>query len=75
MIGMLDHKMHIQRQTCFLSHQPDNIRPEGNVIDEMAVHDVAMDPIRAGDFDAVDFLSQPREIRGQNGWSDDHFSH
>jgi hypothetical protein len=75
MIGMLDHKMHVQRETRFFAHEADNVRAEGNIIDEMAVHNVAMDPIRAGDFNAVNFLSQPREIRGQNGWSDDYSSH
>jgi hypothetical protein len=41
----------------------------------MAVHDVAMNPISACGFDAMNFLGEPREICRKNGWGDDHFSH
>jgi hypothetical protein len=75
MIGMLDHEMHIQGQTGFLSHHSDDIRSKRNVIDEVAVHNVAVNPIGACGFDPVDFLSKPREICRQNGWSYEHFVH
>ena len=58
MIGMLDHEMHVQGESCFSAHEADNVRAEGNIIDEMAVHDVAMDPIGAGIFNFANFLSQ-----------------
>src|SRR5437016_6242920 len=61
MIGTLDHQMHIQWQICFFAYESNNVRPEGNVIDEMAVHDVAMNPIGACGFDTMDLLSEPRE--------------
>jgi hypothetical protein len=67
--------MYIQRQVCFFACQPHNVRPERNVIDEMAVHDVAMDPIRACCLDAMNFLSEPQEICRENRWGDDHFCH
>jgi hypothetical protein len=34
-----------------------------------------VNPIGAGGLDAVDLLSEPRKICGQNGWGDDYFSH
>ena len=40
--------MDIERQPCFLADEADNCRAEGNVIDKMPIHDVAMDPIRPG---------------------------
>ena len=48
MIGMLDHEMHVERKRRVFSHRRDDRRPERNVIDEMAVHDVEMQPVRAG---------------------------
>ena len=63
-IGVLDHQMHIQRQLRFFAHNANNFRPERNVIDEMSVHNVAMNPISPGLLDAMNFVSQPRKIRG-----------
>jgi hypothetical protein len=37
----------------------------------MSVHDVAMDPICACGFDAMDFVTESREIGGKNGGGDD----
>jgi hypothetical protein len=37
----------------------------------MAIHDVAMDPICACAFDAMDFVTKSREIGGKNGRGDD----
>ncbi len=36
----------------------------------MAVHDVDMDPVRAGGVDRAHFLAKPREIGGEDGGSD-----
>ena len=58
MIGGLDHQVNIERQICFFAHNADNLRPKGNVIDKMSVHDVAMDPIRASLLNASDFIGQ-----------------
>jgi hypothetical protein len=74
-IGMLDHQMDIERQACFLANEPHNVWSERNIVDEMAVHDVAMNPIGARRFDAMDFFSEPREICRKNGRGDDNSSH
>ena len=75
MLGMLDHEMHVEWQICFFADKTNNVRPKGNVIDEMSIHDVAMDPIRACGFDAVDFIAEPRKIGGKNGRRDDDSRH
>jgi hypothetical protein len=58
MIGMLDHQVHIEWQFGLLAHKIDNRRAEGNVVDEMAVHDVAVNPIGACFFGGADLISQ-----------------
>ena len=73
MIGMLDHEMNVERKLRVLSHGRDDRRPKRNVIDEMAVHDVEMEPIGAGLFGAMDLGFELREIRGENGRSDEDF--
>jgi hypothetical protein len=62
MIGVLDHEMHIDREFRILSDQIDNCRPEGNIIDEMSIHNIAVNPVRSSLFDPSDFVSQSREI-------------
>ena len=56
MIGVFDHEMHIERQFRILSDKIDNCRAEGNIIDEMPVHDVAVNPVGSGFLDAPDFI-------------------
>jgi hypothetical protein len=41
----------------------------------MSIHDVAMDPIGACGLYAMDFVTESREIGGQNRWGDDYSSH
>jgi hypothetical protein len=58
--------MYVEREACFFAYELHNVRSERNVIDEMAVHDVAMNPIGARCLDAMNFLSEPREICRKN---------
>jgi len=55
--------MYIQRQVCFFAGEPHNIWSERNIVDEMAVHDIAVNPISACGFDAMNFVGKPGEIR------------
>jgi hypothetical protein len=64
--------VNIKRQSSFFTNETDDRRAEGNVIDEVAVHDVAMDPVGAGLFDTPDFVGQMGEIGGEDGWSDEN---
>ena len=70
MIGMLDHEMDVERQSRELANSRDDSRSEGNIIDEMSIHDVAMNPIGPGLLDPTDFIGQSGKIGGQNGGGD-----
>ncbi len=48
----------------------DDRRAEGDVGDEMTVHDVEVDPVGAGGVDGGDLGAQPGEIGGQDGGGD-----
>ena len=58
MIGMLDHEMNIERKFRLFAHGRDNGRAKRNVVDKMSIHDVEMDPIGAGGFNALRFLGE-----------------
>src|SRR5439155_22908443 len=66
MISMLDHEVDIERKTCQAANNPHHSRSEGDVVHEMSIHDIAMDPICACGFDAMDFVIKSREIGGKN---------
>jgi len=66
MIGGLDHQVNIERQICFFAHNADNLWPKGNVIDEMSIHNVAVNPVGTSLLDALDFVSQSGEIGGED---------
>ncbi len=73
MIGMLDHEMDVERKLGVFSHRRDDSGPERNVIDEMAIHDVEMQPIGAGFLGAMDLGFEMGEVRGEDGRSDEDF--
>jgi hypothetical protein len=56
--------MDIERKIGQAAYNPDNLRPEGNVVDKMSVHDVAMNPICACGFGAMNFVTESREVGG-----------
>ena len=72
-IGMLDHEMNVERKGGLFPHCRDHGRAKRNVIDEMAIHDVEMQPIGAGLFGPMDFVCEARKIGGQDGRSDQDF--
>jgi len=49
--------MHVDREFRIPSDQSDNCRPEGNIIDEMPIHNIAVNPVGASLFDPSDFVS------------------
>ena len=51
--------MDIDGQICLFAYDAHNLRAEGNVIDKMSIHDVAMDPIRPSLFHAMNFICKP----------------
>src|SRR3546814_5470045 len=68
-----NHEMDVQglgrMRTKCLHHG----RADGNIGDEMTVHDIDMDPIAHGLINGANFLAQAREISGENR-SEEHTS-
>src|ERR1051325_3255627 len=62
--------MNIERELGVFVHKIDNRRAERNIVHEMAVHNVAMDPVGAGLFDALEFRGEARKIGGEDGGRD-----
>src|SRR5882762_2630225 len=75
MIGMLNHEMDVERQSRELANSRDDSGSEGNVIDEMSVHDVAMNPIGPGLLNPVHFIGQSGKIGGKDGGGDQDSMH
>src|SRR4029453_16508187 len=71
-ISMLDHQVNIKRQTREFANGRDHSRAKRNVIDEMTVHDVAMDPIGSGPFDLAYLIGQSGKICGWNRRRNQH---
>ena len=66
----LNHKMNIKRKFRVLSHRRDHGGPERDVIDEMSVHDVEMEPIRTSFLDTTNLDLESGEVGREEGRSD-----
>src|SRR6266436_8624757 len=67
--------MDVERQSGELADSRDDCWAKGNVIDEMSIHDVAMNPIGPGLLNPVHFIGQSGKIGGQDGGRDQNASH
>src|ERR1041384_1076417 len=66
------HQMHIEKK---LRQRPNGLHnrwPERNILHEMAVHDVEMQPIRSRSISASGFFFQASEIGGEERRRDIH---
>jgi hypothetical protein len=66
MIWMFDHEMNIERKIRVFPHRRYDRGAKGNIVHEMAVHDVEMNPIRASGFDALRFLRECGKVSGED---------
>ena len=66
-VGILDHEVAIEGQACGLAQALDDRRAEGDVGDEVAVHDVDMDDGSATAFGCGNLVGEVREVGGQDG--------
>ena len=71
-IGPLDHQVDVQRKGGAAAHRLHDGRADGQVGDEMAVHDIHMDIIGAGLFHGPDLFAEAGEVGGKNGRGDLH---
>src|SRR5262252_4014085 len=70
-IARRDHQMDVERLFGVWTDRANDVGPNGNVWDKMAVHDIDMDPIGAGGVDRAYFLAEFCKIGGQDRRRDD----
>ncbi len=64
--------MHVEGDLHALAHRGNDGRSERDVVDEMAVHDIEVQPVRARGRDALRLVAKLGEIaRQQRGRDDD----
>ena len=65
-IGRRDHQVGVERLAGQPANGPHHVRSEGDVGDEMTVHDVEMDPVGAGGIEVANDIADGREIGRQD---------
>jgi hypothetical protein len=70
LLGPLDHQVHVERQACRSAQVGDRFRPECQIRDEVAVHHVDVQPVRAGPLDGLGGLSEAGEVRREDARRD-----
>ena len=73
-IARRDHQVHVEHLFRVAANRLHHIRADGDVGNEMAVHDVDMDPVGAGGVNRPDFLAELGEIGGEDRRGDDERS-
>ncbi len=72
-IDRRDHQVHVERQPAVPAQALQHRWAEADIRHEMSVHDVEMQPIRAGRLDRRHLLAQPGEIGREQAWRDGDF--
>jgi hypothetical protein len=65
-----DHQVDVERLGGVRPQRLHHRRPDGQVGDEMAVHDIDVDPVRPRLVDRADLLAEPGEIGRKDGRGD-----
>jgi len=74
-IDRRNHQVDVERLGAVGPQRLHHRGPNGEVGDEVAVHDVDVDPVGAGLVDRAHFLAELREVGGQNGRGDQGAGH
>src|SRR2546423_1078029 len=69
-VRSLDHQVRLDGELGDPSHRLDRSRSEGEVGDEMPIHDIDLDPVGAALDRLPDLLTEAREVRGQDRGDD-----
>ncbi len=69
-IDRRDHQMHVEELGRMRAQRLHHVGAERDVRDEMPVHDVEMDPVRARGIDRGDLRAEAREIGREDGRGD-----
>src|SRR5215469_15112127 len=73
MIRAFDHQMHVQRNCGDLAYRLNYGRAKRNVVYEMTIHDIEMQPVTSGSLGPADLHAKLQEVGGQNGWCNDNW--
>ena len=65
-VARRDHQMHIEHLLGVRAQRFHDVRSDGDVGDEVAVHDVEMDPVGSCRIDRADFFAQLAKVGGKN---------
>ncbi len=72
-IGILDHQVYIERLVSDFTQGIDHQRADGDVWDEMTVHDINVNVIGAGAVNGLNIFTKTGKIGGKDRWGDfDH---
>ena len=74
-LGLDDHEVHVQRLGGGAAHCLDHHRPDANVGNEAAVHDVDVNPVGTRGVDRANLLGQAAEVGGEDRRGDDERLH
>jgi hypothetical protein len=69
--GIGDHQVDVERDPRDLAQALDHRRPQGQVGDEVSVHHVDVQPVRAGALGSRDLLAQAGEVAGEDRGGDE----
>ena len=67
LVRVLNHEVSVKGQFGAAADLRHNRRPEGDVGDEMPIHDVEVDNIRPAPVNPGDLLAQTAEVGGKKG--------
>jgi hypothetical protein len=65
-VGVRDHQVNIDRETCCTTDRTDNKRTDRDVGDEMSINDIDVNPVRTALVRRRDFVVQAGEIGRKN---------
>src|SRR3954470_13357850 len=74
-LRLQDHHVHVERQRRRAAQGLDDLRAEGEVRHEPAVHDVHVNPIRSCLLEHRHLVGEPAEVRAQDGRGDSCRAH
>ena len=70
LFGIFDHQVDVEGKFRGFPDRGDEPRADRDVGDEMAVHDVDVNPVRSRGLDGNDLFAETAEVRRQDGWCD-----
>ena len=73
-IARRDHQMNVERLSGVAAQRLHHVRSDRDVGDEMAVHDVDVDPVGAGGVDRAHFFAEFGEVGGEDRRGDDEWA-